>query len=45
MKSADGLTDGLVPYIYMFGGEDSGGNLERQMWRGVINRLTFAPIP
>lgn len=35
----------LVPYIYMFGGENQNGVLYPQIWRGVINRVTFAPIP
>ena len=32
------------PYIYMFGGYDASGNLNNSLWRGVINRLSFAPV-
>lgn len=32
------------PYIYMFGGYDADGKLQNALWRGVINRMTFAPI-
>ena len=32
------------PYIYIFGGEDAAGHARNQVWRGVINRLTFKPL-
>lgn len=32
------------PYIYLFGGYDRTGKLRNNMWRGVINRLSFRPI-
>lgn len=32
------------PYIYLFGGYDAAGTLGTDIWRGVINRLTFKPI-
>ncbi|MCM1504305.1 MAG: DUF6242 domain-containing protein [Muribaculum sp.] len=32
------------PYIYVFGGEDAFGHARNQVWRGVINRLTFKPL-
>lgn len=32
------------PYIYLFGGVDTQGNLHNSIWRGVINRLTFKPV-
>lgn len=35
----------LVPYIYMFGGENISGVAQNQIWRGIINRLRFEPIP
>lgn len=35
----------LVPYIYMFGGEGISGTTYDQVWRGIINRLRFEPIP
>lgn len=34
-----------VPYIYMFGGESYDGFQFDQIWRAVINRLRFEPIP
>lgn len=32
------------PYIYIFGGTDTAGNLSDTIWRGVLARLTFQPI-
>lgn len=32
------------PYIYTFGGVDANGTLMNNVWKGVINRLTFKPI-
>lgn len=32
------------PYIYLFGGYDQNGNFQNAIWRGLINRLSFAPI-
>ena len=32
------------PYIYLFGGVAQNGYLLNNIWRGVINRLTFTPI-
>lgn len=31
------------PYVYVFGGINSSGNLNNQIWRGVLNRLSFIP--
>lgn len=31
------------PYIYIFGGITDGGVLNDEVWRGVLNRLTFMP--
>lgn len=31
------------PYIYIFGGITSNGTLNNEVWRGVLNRLTFTP--
>ena len=31
------------PYIYIFGGIKSNGALNDEVWRGVLNRLTFTP--
>lgn len=38
------ITEWEVPYIYLFGGYDAYGNLYNEVWRGVINRLTFKPL-
>ena len=43
MRSATDET--LVPYIYMFGGVAKDGYNYNQVWRGIINRLRFEPIP
>ena len=32
------------PYIYLFGGYNAQGLLYNSLWRGVINRLSFAPV-
>lgn len=39
------LTTEPVPFIYMFGGVNENGDLYDEVWRGVIIRLTFEPIP
>lgn len=31
------------PYIYIFGGMKADGTLNDEIWRGVLNRLTFMP--
>ncbi len=31
------------PYIYIFGGLKDNGSLNDEVWRGVLNRLTFTP--
>ena len=31
------------PYIYIFGGTNEAGKLNDEIWRGVLNRLTFVP--
>ena len=38
------VTEWEAPYIYLVGGYDASGNLNAEMWRGVINRFTFTPI-
>lgn len=38
------ITEWDCPYIYIFGGYDEQGTFNDEMWRGVINRLTFKPI-
>lgn len=32
------------PYIYLFGGYYSNGELNTKLWRGVLGRLTFVPV-
>lgn len=32
------------PYIYIFGGVNAEGRTSNNVWRGVINRLSFKPI-
>ena len=32
------------PYIYLFGGTNANGVLCNNIWRGVINRLSFKPL-
>jgi hypothetical protein len=32
------------PYIYLFGGFNQSGALSTDVWRGVLNRLTFVPL-
>lgn len=38
------ITSWECPYIYLFGGTNSDGVLYNNIWRGVINRLTFKPL-
>lgn len=38
------ITQWDVPYIYLFGGYDQDGYLYNNVWRGVINRLSFKPL-
>lgn len=32
------------PYIYLLGGRTADGQINTQVWRGVINRLSFKPL-
>ena len=45
MRYTKALTTEQVPYIYILGGVDKNGDLYDEVWRGVIRRLTFEPIP
>ncbi len=38
------VTSWQCPYIYLYGGDNASGMLYPQVWRGVINRLTFKPL-
>ena len=37
------LTDWETPYIFLFGGYNEQGVLMNNVWRGVINRMTYQP--
>lgn len=39
-----GLSEDQIPFVYMFGGELSSGATYNQIWRAVVNQLTFEPI-
>lgn len=38
------ITEWECPYLYMWGGVESDGALSRQVWRGVVNHLSFRPL-
>lgn len=38
------VTQWECPYIYMFGGENAGGQTMNTLYRGVITRFTFKPL-
>lgn len=43
-RASQAVTSWQCPYIYVFGGVNANGELENDIWKGVINRLTFKPI-
>jgi hypothetical protein len=43
-RSTTVVTEWECPYVYLFGGVNDSGTLYNNIWRGVINRLTFKPI-
>lgn len=43
-RASQPVTSWNCPYIYMFGGVNGSGVLQNNIWKGVINRLTFKPI-
>ncbi|MDE6270184.1 MAG: hypothetical protein K2M12_04935 [Muribaculaceae bacterium] len=43
-RATTAITEWEAPYIYLFGGYDSAGELNDAVWRGVITRFTFKPI-
>lgn len=45
MARVKSVTEWEVPYVYMLGGTGISGDVYDQVYRGVINRLTFVPIP
>jgi hypothetical protein len=38
------ITSWDCPYVYVFGGFGSNGRLLNNIWKGVLNRLTFKPV-
>lgn len=38
------VTSWICPYVYVFGGYGADGTLQNNVWRGVLNRLTFEPV-
>ena len=44
LKTVKPITEWDCPYVYLFGGESKNGSVYNNIWRGVINRMTFAPI-
>lgn len=43
-RATEDITEWDCPYVYMFGGTTSTSELSNNIWRGVINRLTFKPL-
>lgn len=43
-RAVESVTSWECPYVYLFGGTNAGGSLYNNIWRGVINRLTFKPL-
>ena len=43
-RAVTDATEWECPYIYMFGGINANGMLMNNVWRGVVNRLTFKPV-
>ncbi len=45
MRTITRAEDYKIPHIYLFGGEDNSGRVYNEIWRGVIGRLSYPPIP
>ena len=43
-RATQPVTEWDCPYIYVFGGVTPTGGLSNNIWRGVINRLSFKPL-
>ena len=43
-RATQPVTEWDCPYIYVFGGVTPTGALSNNIWRGVINRLSFKPL-
>lgn len=43
-RTATAVTKWDCPYIYIIGGHCANGEVSNNIWRGVLNRLTFSPI-
>lgn len=44
LKASSPVVTWTCPYIYVFGGHYVDGRLANNIWRGVLNRLTFKPV-
>ncbi|MCI6895144.1 MAG: DUF6242 domain-containing protein [Bacteroidales bacterium] len=44
IRTVKPVTEWECPFVYLFGGETSNGNVNNSIWRGTINRFTFAPL-
>ena len=38
------ITEWECPYLYIFGGKNSAGQVQPVIWRGAVNALTFKPL-
>lgn len=43
-RATEDVTSWDCPYIFVFGGIQSSGNISPYVWRATFNRLTFKPI-
>lgn len=43
-RATEAVTSWECPYVYLFGGTTVNGSLHNNIWRGVINRLSFKPL-
>ena len=43
-RATEPITEWTCPYIFMFGGIQSTGNISPFVWRATFNRLTFKPL-
>lgn len=43
-RASKPVTSWECPYIYVFGGYNRDGSLQNNVWKGVLNRLSFKPI-
>lgn len=43
-RAVEPITSWECPYLYMFGGIGENGRLQPDVWRGVVNHLSFRPL-